>query len=97
MGGQTKIAETIFDYNPANVFLEPIPFEMLRTLETTPQLSVEVDGYPAACKSLNCNFTYTEPTSEVSSFTYTPSTKKLEISGNSLPTSVNNIDKIIFA
>mmetsp|Transcript_20884 Transcript_20884/g.32251 ORF Transcript_20884/g.32251 Transcript_20884/m.32251 type:complete len:145 (+) Transcript_20884:2347-2781(+) len=97
MGGQTKIAETIHEYNPKNVFLEPIPFEMIRTYVENPQLTVTVDGYPAVCPTLDCNFTYTSPTSEVTSFTYTSGTKLLEISGTNLPSYSSEIYQIIFA
>jgi hypothetical protein len=44
----------------SNLFYEPIPFEMLKTVETKPQLIVEVNGLPAACHNLSCDFSYIE-------------------------------------
>jgi hypothetical protein len=34
------------------IFYEAIPFEMLRTYETKPQIKVQVGDYPAVCKNL---------------------------------------------
>jgi hypothetical protein len=42
----------------SNLFYGPIPFEMLKTIETKPQLIVEVNGLPAACHNLSCDFSY---------------------------------------
>jgi len=48
-------AETVLPYG-TNLFFEPIPFEMLKTYETKPQLIVSVNGLPAVCHSLKCDF-----------------------------------------
>ena len=97
MGGQTKLTETITPYNNANIFYEPIPFELLRTYEHKPQLNITVDGYPAVCKNLDCDFAYINPRGEIAGFTYDSSSRKLEITGTSLPTTLSEIRNISFA
>lgn len=37
-----------------------IPMEMLSTDAQTPQILINIDGTPAMCLDLNCDFTYTE-------------------------------------
>lgn len=44
-----------------NLYYDVVPFEMLRTVETKPQVIVTVDGLPAVCHNLTCDFTYTIP------------------------------------
>ena len=44
-----------------NLFYEPIPFEMLKTYETEPQVLVTVGDFPAVCHNLTCNYNYTIP------------------------------------
>jgi hypothetical protein len=73
-------------YGFNNIFYEPIPFEFLYTNETTPQVIVSVDGIPAVCGSLECGFTYVQPTAMIN--TYTLSGTTLTINGVSLPTSI---------
>jgi len=70
---------------------------MLRTYETKPQLLVTVDDLPAVCKNLTCDYSYILPEGNVTSFTYTESTKKLVISGVGLPSNVTNITYVEFA
>lgn len=60
-----------------NLFYEAVPFEMLRTYETKPQVLVTVGDYPAVCHNLTCHFNYTVPEGEVTGFTYTESSKLL--------------------
>jgi hypothetical protein len=66
----TKIVEASDD-----IFYSVIPFEMLRTHETKPQVIVQVGDYPAVCKNLTCDFQYVAPVGEVTRFTYTAETK----------------------
>lgn len=58
-----------------NLYYEAIPFEMLRTYETKPQVIVKVGEFPAVCHNLTCDFDYTIPVGEVTAFTYTANTK----------------------
>jgi len=41
-----------------NAFIEALPFEMLRTAHTNPQLIVSVEGLPAVCTAIDCDYTY---------------------------------------
>jgi len=89
-------SETIVPYN-TNLFYEPIPFEFLKTYETKPQLIVEVDGLPAVCHNLTCDFTYTESVGEVTAFTFDTTSKLLTVTGTNLPTSIDKIRQINYA
>lgn len=80
-----------------NPFYEPIPFEWLRTHETKPQLIVSVNGEPAVCHNMTCDYNYTIPVGEVTGFTYTAATKQLVITGIDLPPTIGNVSKVMFA
>jgi len=80
-----------------NLFYESIPFEMLRTYERNPQVLVSVDNLPAVCHNLTCDMNYIEPEGNITSFTYTTSTKKLVITGVGIPSDVTNITSVEFA
>lgn len=80
-----------------NLFYEPIPFEMLRTYETEPQLIVSVGNLPAVCHNLTCDFTYILPEGEVTAFTFDESSKKLVLTGTNMPSVIGNISKVEFA
>ena len=41
-----------------NVMYEAIPFEMLRTAHESPQIQVKIDGIPAICTCVACDYTY---------------------------------------
>ena len=88
--------ETIVPYG-TNLFYEPIPFEFLKTYETKPQIIVSVDNLPAVCHNLTCDFTYIEPVGEVSSFTFTEATKKVVLTGLSIPINAVDIKSVTFA
>lgn len=60
-----------------DLFYDVIPFEMLRTYETKPQVLVTVGEYPAVCHSMNCDYNYVIPQGEVTSFIYEPTTRLL--------------------
>jgi hypothetical protein len=95
-GNLTFFANTTVPYG-TNLFYEPIPFEMLRTFETEPQLIVSVGKLPAVCHNLTCDFTYILPEGEITAFTYDESTKKLVLTGTNLPSVISNISKVEFA
>jgi len=44
-----------------NLFYDVVPFEMLRSYETQPQVIVNVGEYPAICKNLTCDYHYIVP------------------------------------
>jgi hypothetical protein len=89
-------AETVHPYS-SNLFYEPIPFEFLKTYEEAPQLLVEVDGLPAVCHNLDCDFTYIDPVGEVTAFTFDAGTNILVLTGTGLPTAIEDVRKIDFA
>lgn len=80
-----------------NIFYPAIPFEMLRTYETQPQVIVQVGDYPAVCKNLTCDFHYVAPEGEVTAFTYTASSRQLQLTGTDLPVNSSMIDYVEFA
>jgi len=57
---------------------------------------VEVDGLPAVCDGLNCDFTYVANVGEVTGFTFDEASKELLITGTELPLQAD-IDSIMFA
>ena len=77
-------SETIYPYG-TNLFYNPIPFEFLKTFEEKPQIIVNVGDQPAVCHNMTCDFTYTEPTGEITGVTYDKTTKKVVITGTNLP------------
>ena len=80
-----------------NIYYDAIPFEMLRTYESEPQLIVTVDGNPAVCHNMTCDLAYITPDATVTAFTYTESTKVLTITGTDLPTTIDEMQDVIFA
>lgn len=79
------------------MFYEPIPFEMIKTYETKPQVIVNVNNLPAVCHNLTCDFTYIATPSEITSFTYTAISKKLVITGTKFPALATDVQSISFA
>ena len=45
-----------------------IPGEYFFTVETEPQVKVDVEGMPALCTGMACNFAYSESTSVIQAF-----------------------------
>jgi hypothetical protein len=84
------------DYS-SNLFYDPVPFEFLKTYETKPQVIVTVGDQPAVCHNLTCDFVYTEPVGEVTSFTFDAATKKVVLTGTSFPTNPVDIRSVEFA
>jgi hypothetical protein len=70
---------------------------MFKTYETKPQMMVSVDGLPAVCHNLNCDYTYTTPTAQVTSFTFDEASKVLTLTGTGLPTTLDEIQRVDFA
>jgi len=70
---------------------------MLRTYETKPQVIVKVGEFPAVCHNLTCDFSYAIPEGNVTNFTYTASTKVLELTGVNLPANKSLIRHVEFA
>ena len=77
------------EYNPKRIFYEPIPYEFLHVDDSTPRVSVRVDGLEAACDSLNCGYEYIQPTAQITGFSLSGTT--LTISGSSLPTLIQTL------
>jgi len=96
VGGYEFYANTTIEYG-TNLFYEPIPYEMLRTYEETPQLIVTVDDVPAACHNLTCNFTFIEPVGEITYYEYDSNAKKLTIEGVDIPVNETEIQGVTFA
>lgn len=96
--GKNIVKKVTYDIAPTtNIFYQPIPYEMLRTHETKPQVIVNVDGLPAACHNLTCDFTYIATAGEVTEFTYTAGTRILAIKGTAFPEKATEMQKINFA
>ena len=89
-------ASTLVPYG-TNLFYEPIPFEMLKTYETKPQIIVSVDGLPAVCHNLTCDFTYVAPVGSVTAFTFDSTNNKLVLTGTEFPTTIGDIREVVFA
>lgn len=98
VGADTLVSNNTVMVNAStSIFYEAIPFEMLRTYETDPQVLVTVGDYPAVCKNLTCDFHYIEPEGEVTSFTYTAGTRQLDLAGTNLPANSSMIRYVEFA
>jgi hypothetical protein len=65
---------------------EPIGLEFLYSDAQSPQVIVDVDGLPALCVNLNCDYAYVAATAEITGTTYDAATKLLTITGTALPT-----------
>jgi hypothetical protein len=90
--------ETVVPFG-GNIFYEPIPFEMLKTFETKPQLIVNVGEngeFPAVCHNMTCDFSYIAPVGEITDFTWTAGTKELQLVGTGFPAEAD-ITSIEFA
>ena len=79
------------------IFYEAIPFEMLRTYHTEPQVKVWVGDYPAVCKNFDCDYHYVEPVGELTAFAYTADTRELVLTGTDLPVNSSMVRHVEFA
>lgn len=68
----------------SRIFYDVIPYEMIYTSESLPQIYITVNGLEAACHSLNCGYTYIADSASLSSVNY--SGRSVTASGTSLPT-----------
>jgi hypothetical protein len=53
-----------------NAFIDVLPFDMLYTAETSPQVIVTVDDLPAICAKNNCAYDYSPSTNSITDFAY---------------------------
>ena len=81
----TYDGKTLFEFG-SSIFYNAVPFEMLRQYVEKPQVIMQVGTLPAVCHNNNCGFNFIEPTAKITSFTYNPATKALNIQGTDLPT-----------
>ena len=65
---------------------EPVPMEMLFSDAKKPQVLVTVNDLQALCINVNCDYAYEKAAGEITAQTYDVGTKKLTITGTSLPT-----------
>jgi hypothetical protein len=54
---------------------------MLYTIETTPQVIINIGGVEAVCNSLKCGYNYVEPTAIITSATYDGTSLSIEGTG----------------
>lgn len=64
---------------------EPVGMEFLYTDATSPQVLVNIDGLPAVCPNLNCDFAYVQATALITNQAYDINSKVLTVTGTSLP------------
>jgi hypothetical protein len=81
-------AETLQNYGSTLMF-EPVPMEMLYTSVTSPQILVEVDGVPAACVNLNCDYLYRTSSATVTGMSLAGNV--LTVTGSNLPTKLIDV------
>lgn len=80
------VAVTQRPYGTSLMF-EPIGLEFLYTDAKNPQVLVNVDGLPALCVNMNCDYAYVQAVSQVTSQTYDSASRLLTVTGSALPTS----------
>lgn len=73
------------------VFMPVIPFDQVHSDAQTPQIFVHIDGMPALCVDLNCDFTYIASDSMISTQVLADD-DSLTLTGTLLPN--DNTDKI---
>jgi len=95
-GNNTYFKKTHMPYN-TNLFYDPVPFDMLKTFESKPQVLVEIGGLPAVCHNLTCDYTFTEAKGLVTAFTFDLTSKALKLTGTDLPVNLTEITSIDFA
>lgn len=78
-------SEVIRAYGQSLMF-EPVGLEFLYSDAQTPQVLVNVDGLPALCVNLNCDYAYKTPVAQITAQSYNEATKELVVTGTSLPT-----------
>mmetsp|Transcript_29259 Transcript_29259/g.28370 ORF Transcript_29259/g.28370 Transcript_29259/m.28370 type:complete len:135 (-) Transcript_29259:2255-2659(-) len=79
VGNMIQYDSTTYSQFGSNLFYEPIPYELLHTLNTVPDISVKVNGVTSICVNFNCQFKLIDPEGELNTFTYTEATKTVVI------------------
>jgi len=92
----TFVSNTTQEYG-TNLFYDPVPFEMLKTYDTIPQIVVTVNDLPVICHNITCGFNITEPVGEVASFTFDTATNKLTLVGTEMPVNASDVYLVEFA
>lgn len=64
----TYSATTILPYNGDSIVYMPVPYEMLRTHHSNPQIVMTVDSLPVGCRAVDCDYLYEDPAPSVSGF-----------------------------
>ena len=80
-------------YIPASnkPYYEVIPGKFLKTVETSPQVTVATNGIPGACPDKGtCGFTFTAQSGSISSYTFNSDYTELTIAGTSIPGDIVN-------
>ena len=70
-GNNGRFVEEMVRGYGSSAFIEVIPFEMLYTAETSPQVEVVVGGMPALCANLSCGYDYESTDALVTGMTVT--------------------------
>lgn len=78
-------SEIVRPYGQSLMF-EPVGLEFLFSDAQSPQVLVDVDGLPALCVNLNCNYAYIAATAQITGQTYNEATKEIVVTGTALPT-----------
>jgi len=84
-GNFNFVTEVVREYGKTLMF-EPVGLEFLYSNAVKPQVTVEVDGIPALCMNLNCDYTYVTPSAALTSQSFDPNTLALVVDGTSIPT-----------
>lgn len=72
-----------------NIYYKVVPFELLYTDETTPQVMVTIDDQVALCASLACGYTYEAPIAEVTGMTVTD--QEVAITGTDFSSDIDSV------
>jgi hypothetical protein len=95
--GNTDMAPntTVLRTYGESLFFPVIPFDQLHSDAQTPQILVTIDGMPALCVDLNCDFQYTVSSSSIATQAFdTTDNKTLTLTGTLLPNATT--DRIYF-
>jgi hypothetical protein len=89
VGVNAVISESEVNSRGGNVYYPVLPFEYLFTDETKPQVTVTIDGMPALCASLSCDYTYEPVGAEITAMTVAGTS--VVITGTSLTSTINSV------
>jgi hypothetical protein len=71
------------EFGQGKAWIDVLPFEMLYTAHTVPQVIVQVGDMPAVCANVACDYEYQSTTASITGFTF--SDLQLTITGVALP------------